>query len=51
MAGSSSPKPQAIGLRILAQLIARAERGHEDIEEPGPKEKQHKGDVHLQDKS
>ena len=51
MTGSSSPKPQAIGLRILAQLIARAERGHEDIEEPGPKEKQHGGDISKQDKS
>ena len=51
MTGSSSSKPQAVGLRILAQLIARAERGRVDIEDPDCKEKQHEGDVPKQDKS
>ena len=40
MAGSSSHNPHATGLRILARLIARAERNHSDIEERGSKERE-----------
>ena len=51
MTGPSSSNPQAVGLRILAQLIARAERGQVDIEAPEAEEKQHGGDISKQDKS